>query len=531
MALVVELALLIFITVVSRLMFLTVNVTSAPNSDALFHLWYSKKFFKEEGRSFNKKKFKGSIIDGNIHYPPLIHFLLSFLPDKYILLAGYLLNILFDSMNAVFIYFAGFLIFDAVETPITASSFSLSFYLSLVWASCPLLHPVNARLTGIGARTLGPFLTNLYFFGLYFVINGSYLSVAICLLSLLLIILSSQFALQVVLVFSLVLSIIYKSYLVFLLPVVFVIIVVSLNVAGIRKQMLAKWQHLKWYFDKRSNPDTLSRGSIDKIVKYFRSLNGNFAGSVYGVLTDVPVVVTFVLYPMLWMFVFVVFCGGEPLISQLYDNAIFFYCLSVVASSFVVFFVTIKKPFSAIGEAERYVEYAVPFLSVLFVVACSYTNFSLLPILVVVNMSFVMLNIFLFNHYVFERNVKCFNDVQTAELVDCIVKHSSGNIISIPIKLSFKFGLYLDQNKFKLYYPMFFEEVGGYNFSFDDCEKYDMINRDVISVVNKYDVDLLVLDKDYYMNAYVAQVGQADFSGLVSIFENDKYQVFSSHKS
>ncbi len=139
---------------------------------------------------------------------------------------------------------------------------------TLVYATAPILHPVGARLSAIGGRSLGGLLTFLYFlcFGAARVFElplwyGACVPLGVATL------LSSQFGLQVLALFSLGLSLYFLSFVpasVFLASVAAGLAVPGL---GLRRQLEAKLAHYRWYMTRFPGRGIDDRNNLAMLVK------------------------------------------------------------------------------------------------------------------------------------------------------------------------------------------------------------------------------------------------------------------------
>ncbi|SHI75836.1 hypothetical protein SAMN02745165_00782 [Malonomonas rubra DSM 5091] len=513
--------LLVFIT---RVLFLSLPTIRSATSDTNFHIWFSNTFFKTN-KSLSHKKYPGSIVDGKIVYPPIPHIFLSFVKKKYICFVGAFLNILFDYFSAVVCYWVVVIYLNELPMGIDGQILSRPFISSILFATTPLLHPVNARLTGIGGRTIGPFLILVYFCFLGNVLIYDELFYVVFLGPIaLLIILSSQFALQVLLFFSAFLTLFYMDILPLGLALVVVFLSFKFNIFGTREQLVGKIQHLKWYLDKNANPKPLNRNTLDVLLAVlgFSKNPGRACMLLFKRVT--PFILAYSL-PCFWALVYIFwtksfhsFQGGQTI--ELY------FCL-MITISFIVFVLTSFRPLIILGEAERYVEYTVPFMCFVLVFFAAYSGVDwILPYVVIVNVLFVILNYMILSEDIIRLNLKTeslqlFDD----QLIKFLSSISGLRCVTIPLKLSYSLSSSLS-SEHKFYFPAIFTEKDGLLYTLEDCVVYDKIKPAISKLSNKYNLNYLVVENNYYRNTYIPDCGPVEHDCLIKIFSNDKYSVF-----
>ncbi len=179
-----ELLLVAAFTVATRLPFLLV-----PSSDRATQLWMIK-VYARNGR-IAPLRFDDSLRSGRLGYPPLPLSILARLPERTWAPAAASLNLSCDVLHAGLVY-----------ASICTVGAPNAWLFAALYTSLPLLHPVNARLVGFGARTLAPLLCTLYTLTLVALASAPWLAFPAAVALGVLTILSSQFGLQYLLVVS-----------------------------------------------------------------------------------------------------------------------------------------------------------------------------------------------------------------------------------------------------------------------------------------------------------------------------------------
>jgi hypothetical protein len=143
----VELLAVLLVGLVSRSLFLL-----AEGTDQYSHIWLIKK--RREFGNLWEDHVDNSVIEGYRGYPPLAHYLVSLFPEKLWIAAGRLLNITYDLVSIIIIYYLTDHLFRDVWDIRPTAALDGPTVVSLLYATSPILHPVTARLKAIGGRTL-----------------------------------------------------------------------------------------------------------------------------------------------------------------------------------------------------------------------------------------------------------------------------------------------------------------------------------------------------------------------------------------
>ena len=257
-----DIVILIGISLALRSMFLIMP----RSSDDSVHLWRASQIKKN--KSFLKDyKVNNSIIEGYHATPPLASTAISFFPRKHWRLVGKLLNISYDCITVFLVYLFSYLLF------LRHFSFDgpgrLAFYVALVFSTTPVFFPLDARMTAIGGRTLGLLFNLLYFIflGQAFIFNDLVFYLAAFLAGILIII-TSQFALQNMILVSFFLSLFYLNFLPFTFTLLVLIIGYALPFIGISKIIRHKFNHYLWYYKNWPKHLYVSkRNKIKEIIK------------------------------------------------------------------------------------------------------------------------------------------------------------------------------------------------------------------------------------------------------------------------
>ena len=311
-------------------------------SDFYTQLWWQRQF--RRSKSWLIPQFKDSVIrDAVAFYPVIPACIYARLPERLVVPTGLLMNYSADAVSAICIY--ALLTYHNLDS-------ATSLLSALLWLCLPILHPVNARLVGLGARTLGPLLHLNWILGAYLALGGHWaVGGGVMVLLGACIVLSSQMGLQSMLLQASVISIVYLSP----APILGAIggVAVAMSV-GARDSIAFKIVHIRWYF-KHGRRFLASRNSIREFFSAFTKhpalairyvvCSTTLGVSAVGLIGVLPIVLS-----------------GWFLESPSQIPPFVFFCCVVTFAGAIGALMTLKGPLEVFGESERYLEYASPFL-------------------------------------------------------------------------------------------------------------------------------------------------------------------------
>lgn len=319
-------------------------------SDFYTQLWWQRQF--RRSKAWIRPQFEDSVIrDAATFYPPLPACLYARLPERLVVPVGVLSNYSADAISAFLIY----ALLKLHNLDPVASVLS-----SVLWLSLPILHPANARLIGLGSRTLGPLLHSIWLLGVYFALQEhSSAGFFVMILFGVFIILSSQMAFQSMILQATVISLAYFSPLALFSLFLSIAIVLAI---GARDFLAFKLVHIRWYL-KHGRIYLASRNNFIRLFKDLRRLR--LSSFIYFVGSTTPGVIL------------VGFIGLFPILpalspSQLPASTTSFvsFCLVVTVAGAFGMLITLIGPFEVFGESERYLEYASPFILMSAILLC-----------------------------------------------------------------------------------------------------------------------------------------------------------------
>lgn len=514
-----------FLGLVTRLIFL---MHAGTDLDA--HLWLMKLRRGLGGlKGIGKHHVKDSLVPGIRGYPPLPHAVIAQINPKHWVLVGRLTNLAFDLGSILLVYFLSYLLFERVWHISSGQVISAAGAVTLLYATSPKLHPVTARLQAIGGRTLGNLLILLYFtaFGVGYLFGIPYFYLP-CLLFGTLILLSSQFGMQVLVVNSIVLSCFYRDF-VPLLPLLgtfgFCLLVPQL---GVRQLLGRKWAHYKWYFAaiKEGTTPIAERNSLRDLVAlpvYLFSRPRQFGRIVFTKATPIILVYSIPIIPLLlcWWF------SSPDTFTGIFADNVVWYVTGLTLASFIAFVITSIKYALFLGEAERYLEYSLAFLHLIFVKYCigSKHSYEIIYIIALIHIGFVLVNFLYLSSIKIKNNLWPPIETELDNVITFLNGRSGQNIITIPTKLSYTLAGSMEETDSRFYYPSMSEPGRGMKYMGEDHVYLYLMKPDFDHFRVRYGVDTLVTQKQEVELAAKRGV-EYPLNSLELLYDNGGYAVY-----
>lgn len=513
------------------------------STDELVSMWYVLRNSKSSWLEFN---VNDSLLKGYIGYPPLQHYIIGRFKSKYWPYVGKFLNIVYDLIVGVLVYFM--MRFLLKELGAEASMSGLSSLLAVfLFLTSPILLPITARMRAISARSFGMLLTTLYFLVFGFIqIQSIWYLLPVALGIGYVIILSSQFALQVYIFFNLLLA-------VFMVSVVPIIILISSMLvawiipnSGARKILKHSWNHKVWYVRNRTegSPAQL-RNDIREILKLPLSFLRYPKKALHFCVHNFTVSIALYSAPIIFI-TGALFIFNPGLMDPLRLNPWLDYFMMLSLASFITFVFTSIPVFGFLGQAERYFEYSAPFYSMLFIMMVVTTNGNLnmlLFTLMLVHILGIMFNFIWLHKSDFNKKDEEMN-TNFEEIVEWFrSSEEEVNILTCPLKYTYQFSVILKKKDIgehvKLYYRFisrpdekgfkyFEEDIGGFVKSGNEWKKsIDVLTQNPEVLKTKYGITHLVLNKKF--EEAIRYTWKYKFNELLNnpVFENEKYKICS----
>ena len=501
----IELVIILLVSLIFRILFWINN-----NTDDYVHYWNILQ--RQKLKSLTTSRVTNSVIDGNRGYPILHHYFLSLFDRKYWVFAGRLINLVYDLVVIFSFYFLVKFIFEDN----LIYEFSYQFWATILLSTSPILFPVTARLQAMGARVLGFLIGYVYclLLGYYFIFDTSiFLLLPMVFLGVLLI-MTSQFGFQFFIFYSIIISFLEQDIVPFLALIVVFLIIFSIPKLGLRNILSFKLAHIKWYLKNIEGTGVENRNRFIDIIKLpiyiFSDKRKAFAilffkNSYIISLLNIPIVV-FIMYIY---------------ISQAYNtNEMDSFIISSIVSFLIMLFLTSHRPLSIFGEAERYLEYAAPLTSfyLVYLVIENIISFKFIMLFLFLNFILIIINFIAINITEIINNFKNTRTKPFNDLILFLKNQSNINILTIPIKFSFRLSTVLPQ--YKYYYRHINQKNTGFDYFAKDTTSLEFPIDDFHFFSEKYGINFIVI-YNVYLDDFV-NIGEFSV-----VYFNDDYTVLS----
>lgn len=437
----------ILITITEKIILLFQYKITKAGFDHFFHFALIQDIKKNRNKFVSKTS--SYIIYDNFAYPQFYHWLFSFLPEKFIRekynKVGQFINFL---TLATFVFFA-YKVYDFLDIQISRELFVL--YSGLAFTLSPFNYLLwNAKNRGLSVRGFGLMLGFLYLYCIVWLnlYNNNWFYLPIYFL-VFMILLSSQFTFQFVLLASPLLAIFYKDIFLIFPPFVAAL----LYLIFFRKIAISffkgQYYHKKIWIKYIAKNDILKRRfSIyrDFIYEFWKKKDIKY-------IIDNPIVAIVLGFPFLSVLVFFIAKNFIIKSTEFTLTGNILVLIIPVFVALIAFLVTSFRPTRFFGEPERYVEFALPLFSIL---AVSYLqNFIWL---------FVVLICFSFVYLIYQYSLFGFNKEETKFHI---------NIENIKKIIS--------QNSQKDFYLTFSNNISVLNFLIDN-DKFKILSPNITSL-------------------------------------------------
>jgi len=302
-------------------------------------------------------------------YPQFYHWLLSFFPQEVVKDKYWIFSFIINLLQISFFLIFSYSIYPSLSLEMPRQTFiSIS---SLVFILTPFSFAIwNAKNVGISARGFGLLLGQLYLYNiLWFYLSSNVTFLAIAFILVFLILLSSQFTMQFVILSSPFLAIFFQNIFIVLNTVV-AFLLFYLFMPTICLNFLKGQLGHKYLYSKYSANVTIlkSRYSIwrDFVYDFWVKLRTDFKRGIFYIYYNSLVSITLGI-PFIPALLIVLFLN-EDMRSLFFQNAYTHgIALSVLACLVVFLLISFRKT-RFLGEPERYLEFCIPQLSILSIV-------------------------------------------------------------------------------------------------------------------------------------------------------------------
>jgi|GEM_PF-1010649 len=473
-----------------------------------------------------------AIPKGIFPYPMLLHFLISRFPEKYWKVLNVFINQGADLVVSI-VVFVVVLLLAPVDGGV--SGVDLAWLGALLFLSLPVLMPITARMIAHNGRCFGMLLNTIYLLSLYAVIaSGSVFGWIACIVLLLAIFLTSFFAMQTAVYFSVGLAVWYWHW----VPLCVIGIALAISflfpALGARDTLVFKVNHFKWYWSNyNKNTTATGRDLFKNFFLFFKHFPKDRVESITIFYRTSSLWAALYSVPCFWFLA--VLLGISPEARLPLTNGLGAFCLALVVLTFVAFLLSSIGKFVIFGTSERYFEYGSPFLAITFSLAIAASGLVAWKVF----LCFIVLQvgIIFFNDTTYsKRFFRWLREPETGmadsvlEVMDYFTSQPNGaRVATVPIKLPILFRAHNPSPETVKFYYRFIQQslkLDAFKYFDDDIEELNVFKGAPDDLVRNYGITYVLIQRSYL------KPGRFEFIDSVLghevLFENDQYVVFSA---
>ena len=474
-----------------------------PSNDswvALFHLERLRL------RSWFDFTLQNSVFPARDGYPILLHLLVSRLPRRYWHAAGTALILSGDTLTAVLIYVTVMLHFGG--TPPDIAGLPAPIIAALLFLTCPVLFTPMSRLRTLNSRVTGLPLVTFFFLLIYLYLSSPMSAAwtpAILIAATLIAVViyaTSQFAAQVIVFFSVFLSLAYFD----IGPALVVLSATGLCLIprlGLVPVLLHHRDFKIWYF--RNYLKGTTAAERNSLASLRRTIRENRPASWLSYFTRLnTLTIALIGVPALWAVLLIYVTEGGSIL----DSPLGQFSWYVILASLACFLVVSLPAMSFLGQAERYFEYSAPFLAIALVIVPAFS----IPAVI---WSIFFLQVlggalfFLATQPTFTRGRAALFSPNLLSIAEWITKNApNARLLVNPVKYAYLLSVLayrgLLPTAVRLYYRFALrpDEVGFAYFEKDITSPFDdsnetLVNRDPLEMREEYELTHLLLEKSH----------------------------------
>jgi len=431
--------------------------------------------------------------------PILFHFLVSKFPKKLWRITLVLLNSSFD-------VFAGMMSVGLIVMLFPGQiSLEAQILLFGIAITSPILFPATARLKATNNRTFGLFLNQVYF-AIFLGFDLEVWSVLALSLIVIITIISSTFATQLLFFVSLIYSLISLNYNLLIPLLLALIVVFALNPLGSRDILLFKWVHLKFTAKTQNTAFSVSNKALffnATMLKKARKPDG-FVDLILhrsGIIKLIWGLPSMLVLLFMW-----IDSGRLPNLYAEAQNELFSSIVFLILTVLIIFILTSFGKGRLVGESERYLEilsFIIP-IGMAIIVAESLLRIDVL-LLIFMGQIAVILAVSILNTSGVIEKISGFNagfNSYIVELIDCIKASEKRNIATIPIRLSRTLSTHLDEqaDDYRFYYRLICEKPileKGIDRFLEDSYHVNFLKTTPRQLQDKYGVEMIILENRF----------------------------------
>lgn len=474
-------------------------------SDHYFHDYFIQVIKQNKNKFFSR--FPNFIDDLRPTDPQLMYKIISYLPSKYRNISSILLN----PISLLFLIFS-FIFFLIFNTNLDHKNIAVSV---LLLSSTPqYFYAQNARLYGFSSRGLGLVIGFLVTISLYLTLNTHIYYFIFLIIFCYLSWLSNLFLQQYLFFLSLLLSLLFNINHLFFAEIVSIVLTIFFHYEYSISFFKSRLKYLIIYQKYLSKRFILNyRYSIyrDFIYDFWKKNNYKSISNWLSYLYNNSILIIIFLNPYI-SFSFFNFFDYQKNIT--YDNPLLNFSYQVIICSFLSFFITSFRSTRFLGEPERYIEMAIPWL-VIFTIILVKNNIIIFFLLLY---SFII-SITQIYFFIKSRN-KLYpkNDSDLVQIISSAIdNHSNGQDVRLFSNCMDTLKKQLNLRwKFLIYYPTN-NHLGGINIG-TLFTKYPIVNDLFIEkLIYEKNINYLIINKRF---------SSFKKNTFISIFDNNQYVVY-----
>lgn len=496
----IDILLIIFILVIPAIFHFLLIPKDAQGSDH-FGLMSQVVLIKNKNNKIIYKRdnwlYNNVMID-----PQLFPWLLSFLPEKFLEQYGKYIPIFFTFLSSCIFFIFLYFLFPHFKNTITISCNMFLIISGLIYISNPFSYNFNnAKNIGLSSRGFGLFFVHVYLYmNVLLIYSNNYFYLGIACFSCLIIILSSKFGFQFIILFTPIFSLLFINYFIVLELLVAMVLFVAIDPKYAKQYLIGQLNYRIFYSKYLAKIFLFSiRYSIwrdfvwDFWVLLFEKKHSMYYTKKISYFINNSVLISFYGFPFLFpVLVCTLLYYYNFLENTIFNENLIYFLLIPIFASFIIFISTTFRITRFLGEPERYLEFVNGFISI---VACIYFfKYPLfLSLIILLSLLFILSLIYFYKTLIVKK-------------IQSKISHPLENIHNKLLKdygdtnirlMSNNMGIakMLGRNKRKILYGAPINPwIGSFRFE-KVLYKYPIINSEmIVPLIKEFNINFVVLD-------------------------------------
>ncbi len=472
------------------------------DADTWYHLSSSKSIVNNNYKI--PKINDGFILGGKYDYPYFSHWIVAIISRGNVLKYEKYIAPILDSIYIfmALIYFQNIVEFYQISD---GFSKSITFILLLSFSMSMLKISTGPRVYNFTPRVFGELFTFIYFISIHLFFleeNMLYLFISIFFGGLVLI--TSKFGVQVLVFFSLLLSIFLFSLIPFLCLLVSFIVALLLSNWHYKNIFIQQFKHMKQYalYGQYNHPALKNRNKLSQYILFGKTLLRRDLKEAYIIFQR-----DLVFLNIFYKNIDVIIALGLIFFVNIQDD----FLMNILIVGLIIFILTSYKPFQFLGESDRYLDYLLVFSVIVIVL---YLPQEYIYFLLIVEFIFYILTLVIYfksSSDFGEEFILATNYIRKNIKNKSVIHGIIGMYINYPLylltginTLAIEANYVFNLNKNKKLMP-----------------KAMFYTKDFDYLYNEYGVNIIIANKKY-----LHQDIQYDFSKFNLFYENKQYVVY-----